>query len=387
MMINYRQNGDRRLSREQERQIIRHKNIEKEKIFNIAMGIPRFPDFIYPPLEYLEGTRPHWKTHIDIFRPNLNSASELNNNGSSNGKYGDYIRKIVNSRLFPLLVDNEYGHSIVNEMNAKKSFNGTAQSLKSYVDKKMMDVNILVDSQQDLVKIIAKSYSNLNYHMSENPNIEFSDLVNEGNWGLFSAAENAENRKTNRFSTYAAYWIKCYMMMAIIKGSNDKLGLDAAKKYFAIMRYKDEIYRRTGEDATIRELADLSNLPKKKVSEYMILMNQTFSLDEKTHKNYDVPRIDIIADDKMPSPFSAVCGNDLSEKLTAELDRLDRKARDMIKMKYAIGYDREHTFKEIGEKYKYKGAKQRAKQIIEKNLKKMAASYKVREILYQFVSS
>ncbi len=199
---------------------------------------------------------------------------------------------------------------------------------------------VMIRSNLRLVITIAKRYNHLGLPMM--------DLIEEGNLGLMKAVTKFNPNKGYRFSTYAAWWIRQYITRAI--ANQGKLVRIPVYMIETISRWKkisEQLTHKLGRKPKLREVAQVMELPVRKVKEISELMSKTSSLDTPISEEGEGEFIDLLEDDRTRSATEELSLVLQQESVTKLLARMNERERKIIQMRYGLHDGVPHTLKEI----------------------------------------
>jgi RNA polymerase primary sigma factor len=201
--------------------------------------------------------------------------------------------------------------------------------------------------------------------------VQLGDLIQEGNMGLMHAIDKFEPERGNKFSTYATWWIRHAVGRAIAdQGRTIRLPVHMAEK---IRKVKDAAYRvsqRTGNEATIDQIAEEMSLPQEKVEELLQFAQHPVSFESPVGDEDGSATLgDFLPDQDSVSPFEAALDSGVHEDIREALATLTPREAKIINLRYGLKDGREHTLEEVGRKYGL--TRERIRQIEKDALRKL----------------
>ena len=216
-----------------------------------------------------------------------------------------------------------------------------------------------------LVVHIAKRY--------RNRGLMFGDLIQEGNLGLMRAVEKFDWRRGFKLSTYASWWIRQAMTRAIAdQAPTIRVPVHMKETAGQVLRAGRRIAQQTGREPTLEELAARLNLPVDKVKTARELVREPVSLEMPVGEDADAKLGDLVEDRNAVMPFEAAVRTVLRERASQLLSGLTPREERILRMRFGIGTDRDHTLEEVGRLFNV--TRERIRQIEAKALGKLRAS-------------
>jgi RNA polymerase primary sigma factor len=223
----------------------------------------------------------------------------------------------------------------------------------------------MMQSNLRLVVHIAKRY--------RNRGLMFGDLIQEGNLGLMRAVEKFDWRRGFKLSTYASWWIRQAMTRAIAdQAPTIRVPVHMKETAGQVLRAGRRIAQQTGREPTLEELAARLNLPVEKVKTARELVREPVSLEAPVGEDGDAQLGDLVEDRNAVMPFEAAARTVMREQASKLLSGLTPREERILRMRFGIGTDRDHTLEEVGRLFNV--TRERIRQIEAKALGKLRAS-------------
>jgi RNA polymerase primary sigma factor len=303
-------------------------------------GMPR-KDFIasFPKNE----TNLNWvEKHIRAKRKHSSQLSKLKE---------DIVR--AQKRLHKVEQATVLSISDIKEINRQISL-GEAQARRA--KKEMVEANLR------LVISIAKKYTNRG--------LQFLDLIQEGNIGLMKAVDKFEYRRGYKFSTYATWWIRQAITRSIADQARTiRIPVHMIETINKLNRISRQMLQEMGREPTPEELAQRMEMPEDKVRKVLKIAKEPISMETPIGDDEDSPLGDFIEDTAVSSPIDSATEEGLKETTHAVLAGLTPREAKVLRMRFGIDMNTDHTLEEVGKQFDV--TRERIRQIEAKALRKL----------------
>ena len=279
------------------------------------------------------------KNFITLFTGNETSETWFNAAVAMNKPWSEKLLEVkedVQRGLQKLQqIEEETGLTIeqVKDINRRMSI-GEAKARRA--KKEMVEANLR------LVISIAKKYTNRG--------LQFLDLIQEGNIGLMKAVDKFEYRRGYKFSTYATWWVRQSVTRAVADyGNTIRIPVHMTESYNKIRRVRQRILQERGRNPTDAELSELSGVPLAKVQLLTQAMRGVESIDAPIGDDEDASRLDFVKGDESDDPQRKFLRMAMEEEIKRSLNELMPREAQVLRLRYGIGTNHDHTLEEVGQ--------------------------------------
>ncbi|MBN4050489.1 RNA polymerase sigma factor RpoD [Gammaproteobacteria bacterium AH-315-M22] len=299
------------------------------------------------------------KAFITSFPDNETDLEWLDREIASGAKYSDALKErkeaIKNEQTQLVELEKKWNFSIneIKDINRKMSI-GDAKARRA--KKEMIEANLR------LVISIAKKYTNRG--------LQFLDLIQEGNVGLMKAVDKFEYRRGYKFSTYATWWIRQAITRSIADQARTiRIPVHMIETINKLNRISRQMLQKMGREATPEELAECMEMPEDKVRKVLKIAKEPISMETPIGDDEDSHLGDFIEDGNVMSPPEAATFEGLREQTQNVLESLTAREAKVLRMRFGIGMNTDHTLEEVGKQFDV--TRERIRQIEAKALRKL----------------
>ena len=299
------------------------------------------------------------KEFLDIFRENETNLKFLDPIFKSKknyvGELTDHVDDIKSLQNKIKNVEDEIGLSVAEIKSlASKMTKGETKIRRAKKD--------MIEANLRLVISIAKKYTNRG--------LQFLDLIQEGNIGLMKAVDKFEYRRGYKFSTYATWWIRQAITRSIADQARTiRIPVHMIETINKLNRISRQMLQENGREPTPEELSEKMDMPEDKIRKVLKIAKEPISTETPIGDEDDTTLGDFIEDPLLDSPIDSATEFNLIEATGGVLGSLTAREAKVLRMRFGIGMNTDHTLEEVGKQFDV--TRERIRQIEAKALRKL----------------
>ncbi len=286
---------------------------------------------------------------------NLNWVDDFISKNSKYIKLSEYKKEIIAAQKKLQNIEIQYGLPI-NDVKDLNKLMLISEAKAKRAKKEMVEANLR------LVISIAKKYTNRG--------LQFLDLIQEGNIGLMKAVDKFEYRRGYKFSTYATWWIRQAITRAIADQARTiRIPVHMIETINKLTRISRKLLQETGSEPTPEELAKEMCMPEDKIRKVMKIAKEPISMETPIGDDEESHLGDFIEDKNISCPEELAVYQGLREEIISLLDNLTPREAKVLRMRFGIEMNTDHTLEEVGQQFGV--TRERIRQIEAKALRRL----------------
>ncbi|KJU84803.1 RNA polymerase sigma factor RpoD [Candidatus Magnetobacterium bavaricum] len=374
------------LSKDEETELAKTLEDGREIIKDIVISLPLFKRLLSG-LDLSDDTLVEEEKVEEALKLTLERLEELidvvRSIDSKIARYGTIrdIKRIINLKQFASKDSKNTGtmlrDAISEHKNIESELGIKVEELKKHWDRVAKAKELVVKAKDELITRNLRLVVNIakNY---VGRGLPLLDLIQEGNIGLMKAVDKFKYEKGFKFSTYATWWIRQAITRALIDQTKTiRVPVHMMEFYNRVTKVSREITQQLGREPTNEEIAQKLDVAVRKVEEVFRAIQDPIALQTPVGDE-DTELEDFIGDKNSPSPFTDAEKSEASEYVQKVLRTLSAKEEKVIRMRFGIGVDRDHTLEEVGRHLSI--TRERVRQIEAKALRKLKHPSRLRAL-------